>query len=126
VPECEGRRAELLGALCRGGGAIAVVRLGEAVDPWRGLAEALRGRPWPPFVVVVYISVWNEFLYALVLGPSPSESNAQVAISTSKSAFQFNTTGTLAATTLVMLVPIVALLILERHVVHGLTAGASK
>ena len=76
--------------------------------------------------VVVFISVWNEFLYALVLAPSPANSNAQVAISTFKSAFQFNTTGTLAATTLVMLVPIVAFLVLQRHVVHGLTAGASK
>jgi ABC-type glycerol-3-phosphate transport system permease component len=56
----------------------------------------------------------------------PSESNAQVAISTFKSAFQCNTTGTLAATTLVVLVAIGAFLILQRHVVHGLTAGASK
>jgi raffinose/stachyose/melibiose transport system permease protein len=76
--------------------------------------------------VVVFISVWNEFLFALVLAPSPSNTNVQVALSTFKSAFQFNTTGMLAGTTLVMLVPILAFLLLQRHVVHGLTAGASK
>ena len=76
--------------------------------------------------IVVFISVWNEFLFALVLAPSVGNSNVQIALSTFKSAFQFNTTGTLAGATLVMMVPIAAFLLLQRQVVHGLTAGSSK
>ena len=37
-----------------------------------------------------------------------------------------NVSGTLASATLIMLVPILAFLILQRQVVSGLTAGAAR
>ncbi|MBZ7924378.1 carbohydrate ABC transporter permease [Ensifer adhaerens] len=76
--------------------------------------------------VVVFINIWNEFLFALVLAPSPENSNVQVVLSTFKAQFQFNVTAMLAGTTIVMLVPIIVFLFLQRYVVAGLTAGFSK
>jgi raffinose/stachyose/melibiose transport system permease protein len=76
--------------------------------------------------VVVFINVWNDFLFALVLAPSPSNQNVQVALSTFKAQFQFDVTAMLAGATVVMVVPIAAFLLLQRHVVAGLTAGSSR
>jgi raffinose/stachyose/melibiose transport system permease protein len=76
--------------------------------------------------VIVFISIWNEFMFALTLAPSTGLENVQVALSTYNSLFQSNVTGTLAGTTVVMMVPIMAFLLLQRHVVSGLTAGSSR
>ena len=75
---------------------------------------------------ITFIGSWNAFLWPLVIGRDQESWTVQIALSTFKSAFQFNTTGTLAGATLVMMVPIVAFLLLQRQVVHGLTAGSSK
>jgi raffinose/stachyose/melibiose transport system permease protein len=75
---------------------------------------------------VVFIGIWNEFLFALVLAPSPANENVQVALSTFKAQFQFNITAMLAGATVVLAVPIAAFLLLQRQVVSGLTAGLSK
>jgi len=50
----------------------------------------------------------------------------QLALASFRSAFGFNVTGALAGATLVMLVPITAFLILQRQVISGLAAGATK
>lgn len=76
--------------------------------------------------VIVFISIWNEFLFALVLAPQPANGNVQTVLSTFKAQFQFNVTAMLAGTTVVMVVPIVVFLLLQRYVVAGLTAGFSK
>ncbi|MEQ1933220.1 MAG: carbohydrate ABC transporter permease [Fimbriimonadaceae bacterium] len=76
--------------------------------------------------VIVFISIWNEFLFALVLAPMPANGNVQTVLSTFKAQFQFNVTAMLAGTTVVMVVPIVVFLLLQRYVVAGLTAGFSK
>jgi raffinose/stachyose/melibiose transport system permease protein len=76
--------------------------------------------------VIVFISIWNEFLFALVLAPTPANGNIQTVLSNFKAQFQFNVTAMLAGTTVVMVVPIVVFLLLQRYVVAGLTAGFSK
>ena len=52
--------------------------------------------------------------------------NVQLALASFKSQFGFNVSGALAGATLVMLVPIVAFLVLQRQVIEGLTAGSAK
>jgi raffinose/stachyose/melibiose transport system permease protein len=76
--------------------------------------------------VIIFISIWNEFLFALVLAPQPSNGNVQTVLATFKAQFQFNVTAMLAGTTVVMVVPIIVFLLLQRYVVAGLTAGFSK
>lgn len=76
--------------------------------------------------VIIFISIWNEFLFALVLAPMPANGNVQTVLATFKGQFQFNVTAMLAGTTVVMIVPIVVFLLLQRYVVAGLTAGFSK
>jgi raffinose/stachyose/melibiose transport system permease protein len=76
--------------------------------------------------VIVFIGIWNEFFFANLLTVTPGNANVQLALSGFRSAFGFNVTGALAGATLVMLVPIVAFLILQRQVIAGLTAGSSK
>jgi ABC-type glycerol-3-phosphate transport system permease component len=76
--------------------------------------------------VIVFIGIWNDFFFANLLTASPNNANVQLALAGFRSAFGFNVTGALAGATLVMLVPIGAFLILQRQVIAGLTAGASK
>ena len=76
--------------------------------------------------VIVFIGIWNDFFFANLLTASPNTENVQLALAGFRSAFGFNVTGALAGATLVMLVPIGAFLILQRQVIAGLTAGATK
>jgi ABC-type glycerol-3-phosphate transport system permease component len=76
--------------------------------------------------VVVFVGIWNEFFFANLLTASGGTQNAQVALSSFRGQFQFNVSAMLAGTTLVMIVPIVTFLLLQRQVIAGLTAGTTK
>jgi ABC-type glycerol-3-phosphate transport system permease component len=76
--------------------------------------------------VVVFIGIWNEFFFANLFTASLGNQNVQLALASFRSQFGFNVSGTLASATLIMLVPILAFLILQRQVVSGLTAGAAR
>jgi ABC-type glycerol-3-phosphate transport system permease component len=76
--------------------------------------------------VIAFIGIWNEFFFANLLTASPSNENVQLALAGFRSAFGFNVTGALAGATLVLSVPVVAFLLLQRQVISGLTAGAAK
>jgi raffinose/stachyose/melibiose transport system permease protein len=76
--------------------------------------------------VVVFVGIWGEFYFANLLTATSEIQNAQVALSGFKAQFQNNVGGTLAGTTLVTIVPIIAFLLLQRQVIAGLTAGTSK
>jgi ABC-type glycerol-3-phosphate transport system permease component len=76
--------------------------------------------------VVVFVSIWNEFFFANLLTASEHNENVQLALASFRSQFGFNVTGAMAGATVVMLVPIVAFLLLQRQVIAGLTAGASR
>ena len=76
--------------------------------------------------VIAFVNIWNEFFFANLLIASQENQNAQLALAGFKSQFGFNVSGALAGATLVMLVPILAFLVLQRQVIEGLTAGSTK
>ncbi|MDQ0895028.1 carbohydrate ABC transporter permease [Agromyces ramosus] len=76
--------------------------------------------------VVAFVQIWNEFFFANLLTVSAENQSVQLALAAFKSQFGFNITGALAGATIVMLVPIILFLVLQRQVIEGLTAGAVK
>ena len=83
-----------------------------------------------PALVTVFIldavSTWNEFLFALILLNSDENKTIPVGLLNFQGQFSNNNTG-LAAGILIAVVPIlIAYIFLQRWIVGGLTAGASK
>jgi ABC-type glycerol-3-phosphate transport system permease component len=76
--------------------------------------------------VIAFVSIWNEFFFANLLLTGEEHQNAQLALANFRTQFGFNVSGAMAGATLVMLVPILAFLLLQRQVIAGLTAGSSK
>jgi raffinose/stachyose/melibiose transport system permease protein len=76
--------------------------------------------------VIVFVSIWNEFYFANLLSASSGTQNAQVALASFRSQFNFNVTAVLAGTTVIMIVPIAMFLFLQRQVIAGLTAGTTR
>jgi raffinose/stachyose/melibiose transport system permease protein len=77
-------------------------------------------------MVLVFIGIWNDFLWALLLAPGIENYNIQVGLSQFVSQFQINIAAILAGVTIAMLVPIATFLVMQRHVIEGLTAGSSR
>ncbi|CAA9337180.1 MAG: hypothetical protein AVDCRST_MAG61-3223 [uncultured Friedmanniella sp.] len=83
-----------------------------------------------PALVTVFIldavSTWNEFLFALILLNSDENKTIPVGLLNFQGQFANNNTG-LAAGILIAVVPIlIAYVLLQRWIVSGLTAGATK
>ena len=76
--------------------------------------------------VISFVSIWNEFFFANLFTASVDHQNAQLALAGFKSMFGFNVSGMLAGATIVMLVPVLVFLLLQRQVIEGLTAGSGK
>jgi ABC-type glycerol-3-phosphate transport system permease component len=76
--------------------------------------------------VIAFVSIWNEFFFANLFTASIEKQNAQLALASFRTLYGFNSGATLAGATLTMLVPVLAFLLLQRHVVEGLTAGSTK
>ncbi len=76
--------------------------------------------------VVSFVQIWNEFFFANLFLVSQEHQNVQLALAGFRSQFGFNVTGAIAGATIVMLVPIVVFVALQRQVIAGLTAGAVK
>lgn len=76
--------------------------------------------------VIVFIWIWNEYVFANLLTISFDNWNIQLALAQFKQQFHFNVAGALAGATLSMLVPVTAFVFLQRYVVAGLTAGSSR
>ena len=80
--------------------------------------------------MLAFISAWNEYLFALSFIQDPDKYTVPLAITSfvgeSGSAFQ-QPWGTIMAATIIITVPLVALvLIFQRYILAGLTAGAVK
>jgi raffinose/stachyose/melibiose transport system permease protein len=83
-----------------------------------------------PALVTVFIldavSTWNEFLFALILLNSDEKKTLPVGLLNFQGQFANNNTG-LAAGIIIAVVPIlIAYILLQRWIVGGLTAGATK
>ena len=78
--------------------------------------------------IIVFIGAWNEFLLALTFLQDASRQTATVAISKFTGTTGFDTPyGTIMAAGVLVTVPLlVAVLIFQRRIVAGLTAGGVK
>ncbi|HET9871529.1 MAG TPA: carbohydrate ABC transporter permease [Propionibacteriaceae bacterium] len=78
--------------------------------------------------IIVFIGAWNEYLVALTFLQSPERQTATVAISKFTGTTGFDTPyGSIMAAGVVVTVPLlIAVLIFQRRIVAGLTAGGVK
>lgn len=78
--------------------------------------------------ILVFISVWNEFLLAVTLTTSPEARPVPVAIAFFSGASEFDQPlGTISAASVLITLPLVILvLVCQKRIVSGMTAGAVK
>ncbi|MGJ0385389.1 carbohydrate ABC transporter permease [Paenarthrobacter nicotinovorans] len=78
--------------------------------------------------ILVFISVWNEFLLAVTLTTSPEARPVPVAIAFFSGTSEFDQPlGTISAASVIITVPLVILVLLcQKRIVSGMTAGAVK
>ena len=78
--------------------------------------------------LLAFVAAWNEFLFALTFTISSAKRTVPVAITMVGGASSFELPwGTIMAASVIVTVPLVALvLVFQRHIVSGLTAGAVK
>jgi multiple sugar transport system permease protein len=78
--------------------------------------------------IIVFIGAWNEFLVSLTFLQDPSRQTATVAISKFTGTTGFDTPyGTIMAAGVIVTVPLlIAVLLFQRRIVAGLTAGGVK
>jgi multiple sugar transport system permease protein len=78
--------------------------------------------------LLVFIFAWNEFLFAITLSSTPDRRPVPAAIAFFSGSEQFEIPlGTISAASVVVTIPLIALvLIFQRRIVAGLTAGAVK
>jgi multiple sugar transport system permease protein len=78
--------------------------------------------------IIVFIGAWNEFLLALTFLQAPDKQTATVAISKFTGTTGFDTPyGTIMAAGVIVTIPLlIAVLLFQRRIVAGLTAGGVK
>jgi multiple sugar transport system permease protein len=78
--------------------------------------------------ILVFIGVWNEFLLAITLTSSPNARTVPAAIAFFTGSTQFEIPyGTITAASVVISVPLIIMVLLfQKRIVAGLTAGAVK
>jgi trehalose/maltose transport system permease protein len=79
-------------------------------------------------MILVFIFAWNDFVFAVSLTSTPAAQTVPAAISQFPGASQFQQpTGSIAAAAVVVTIPIIIMVLLfQRRIVAGLTAGAVK
>jgi raffinose/stachyose/melibiose transport system permease protein len=101
----------------------------DGAGPWRIFLVIVLPLSVPALVTVLIldaVATWNEFLFALILLNSDAHKTIPVGLLNFQGQFSSNNTG-LAAGILIAVVPIlIAYTFLQRWIVGGLTAGASK
>ncbi|MCI2421738.1 carbohydrate ABC transporter permease [Saccharopolyspora sp. K220] len=78
--------------------------------------------------ILVFISVWNEFLLAVTLTSTPAARTVPVAIAFFSGSNEFEQPiGTISAASVLVTIPLlIVVLIFQKRIVAGLTAGAIK
>jgi trehalose/maltose transport system permease protein len=105
----------------------------DGASPMRAFYQILLPLAMPGMAttgLLAFIAAWNEYLFALSFIQDPDKYTVPLAITSfvgeSGSAFQ-QPWGTIMAATIIITVPLVALvLIFQRYILAGLTAGAVK
>ena len=78
--------------------------------------------------LLVFFFAWNEFLFAITLTSTPDARTVPAAIAFFTGSVQFEQPlGTISAASVVVMIPLIALVLLfQKRIVAGLTAGAVK
>lgn len=103
----------------------------DGATPWVIISKVFMPLMWPALVttgLLAFIAAWNEFLFALTFTSSNETRTVPVAIALLSGASQYEIPwGRIMAASVIVTVPLVALvLIFQRKIVQGLTAGGVK
>ena len=103
----------------------------DGATPWIIITRVFMPLMWPALVttgLLAFIAAWNEFLFALTFTSSNATRTVPVAIALLSGASQFEIPwGTIMAASVIVTVPLVVLvLIFQRKIISGLTAGGVK
>lgn len=103
----------------------------DGATPWVIITKVFMPLMWPALVttgLLAFIGAWNEFLFALTFTSSNTTRTVPVAIALLSGASSFETPwGLIMAASVIVTVPLIVLvLIFQRKIVAGLTAGGVK
>jgi trehalose/maltose transport system permease protein len=104
----------------------------DGASPWIIIRRVFLPLMWPALVttgLLAFIAAWNEFLFALTFtGTDNTATTVPVAIANFSGASKFETPwGAIMAASVIVTIPLIVLvLIFQRKIVAGLTAGAVK
>jgi ABC-type sugar transport system, permease component len=103
----------------------------DGASPWVIITRVFMPLMWPALVttgLLAFISAWNEFLFALTFTSSNSTRTVPVAIGLLSGGSRFEIPwGLIMAASVIVTIPLVILvLIFQRKIVSGLTAGGVK
>jgi trehalose/maltose transport system permease protein len=103
----------------------------DGATPWVIITKVFLPLLWPALVttgLLAFIGAWNEFLFALTFTSSETMRTVPVAIALLSGATAYETPwGKIMAASVIVTVPLVVLvLIFQRKIVAGLTAGGVK
>jgi trehalose/maltose transport system permease protein len=103
----------------------------DGATPWIIITKVFMPLMWPALVttgLLAFIAAWNEFLFALTFTSSNNTRTVPVAIALLSGNSQFEIPwGNIMAASVIVTVPLVVLvLIFQRKIISGLTAGGVK
>lgn len=103
----------------------------DGASPWVIVTKVFMPLMWPALVttgLLAFIAAWNEFLFALTFTSSNATRTVPVAIALLSGATQYEIPwGNIMAASVIVTVPLVVLvLIFQRKIISGLTAGGVK
>lgn len=103
----------------------------DGATPWVIITRVFMPLMWPALVttgLLAFIAAWNEFLFALTFTASETTRTVPVAIALLSGASEFEVPwGTIMAASVIVTVPLVLMvLVFQRKIVAGLTAGGVK
>ncbi len=103
----------------------------DGARPWTIITKVFMPLMWPALAttgLLAFITAWNEFMFAITFTLSNQKRTVPVAIALISGASQFELPwGRVMAASVIVTVPLVVLvLIFQRRIVSGLTAGAVK
>ncbi|MBY3204717.1 carbohydrate ABC transporter permease [Rhizobium laguerreae] len=103
----------------------------DGASPWVIITQVFMPLMWPALVttgLLAFITAWNEFLFALTFTSSDTQRTVPVAIAllSGNSAFEIPWGNIMAASVIVTVPVVVLVLIFQRRIISGLTAGGVK
>jgi trehalose/maltose transport system permease protein len=103
----------------------------DGASSWVIITQVFMPLMWPALVttgLLAFITAWNEFLFALTFTSSNTQRTVPVAIALLSGDTQFEIPwGSIMAASVIVTVPLVVLvLIFQRRIISGLTAGGVK